>query len=225
MSNKVQYIDSIYVGDRKIFDTQYPTIVEKDYVLRIPKLKHPYIRKYTISSYILIFFTYAFIGWFWEVARYFAVEGKLINRGFMMGPWLPIYGVGGCLAIILFKRFAKRPIFTFGISMLLCSVMEYVTGWAFEYFFDKRWWDYTGYFLNIQGRVCLYGAVLFGAGCVISIYLAGPYLDDLYMKIPTKIKHIICVILACIFIVDLVYSNFNPNTGEGITEYAYFLLI
>ena len=82
-----------------------------------------------------------------------------------------------------------------------------------------KWWDYSGYFLNINGRVCFEGLLVFGLGGCVITYLVAPILDELYSKIAPKIRIIICVVLVMFFGVDFVYSMQHPNAGKGITDY------
>lgn len=175
--------------------------------------------KYNIKNYILFFFTFSFIGWIWEVLLFLFNTGKFTNRGVLLGPYLPIYGSGGIAILLLLKKFYKKPILTFVLSMTICSVIEYFTSWYLEFTTGLRWWDYSQYFLNINGRICLEGSLIFGfAGCLV-IYLLAPKLKKLYNKINIKLQIISCTVFLIIFIIDVVYSNINPNTGEGITDY------
>lgn len=82
-----------------------------------------------------------------------------------------------------------------------------------------KWWDYTGYFLNVNGRICAEGLLLFGVGGMAFIYILAPVFDDWIQKIRPHILKIICSILLFVFVCDSVYSHFEPNEGEGITEY------
>lgn len=176
-------------------------------------------QKYGIKNYILFFFTFAFIGWVWEVLLFIYNTGQVTNRGVLFGPWLPIYGSGGVAILILFRRFYKKPILTFFLSMLICSIIEYVTSWYLEFTTGLRWWDYSQYFLNINGRICLEGALIFGfAGCMV-IYVIAPRLKKIYDKINLKVQILLCVTLSSAFLVDVVYSKIHPNVGEGITDY------
>lgn len=181
-----------------------------------------YYRKYNITSFILFFFTFSFVGWIWEVLLYIIKDGRFINRGTMAGPWLPIYGVG-CITVLLLlipkrlKKVTDNPVLTFFIIMIICSVIEYFTGWACEYFNCARWWNYTGYFLNLNGRICLECTLLFGIGGTLCIYVVAPFIDKLFQNINKKTIIYICIFLICLFSIDLVYSYFNPNMGAGIT--------
>ena len=184
---------------------------------RLLKSSNNYSRWYKITDYILFFFSFAFIGWIWEVCLVLVQTGKLVNRGVLLGPCLPIYGSGGVLILLLLRIFFNRPIVTFGMTTLLCTIVEYFTSWYLELTKGIRWWDYSNYFLNINGRVCLEGALVFGLGGCAVVYLVAPKLSKLFAKVSNKILIPICVLLISIFVVDLVHSQNHPNTGEGIT--------
>ena len=179
-----------------------------------------YNRKYTVLNMILLFFTAAFVGWCWEVALHLIKDGIFVNRGSMFGPWLPIYGAGGIGALIALRRFADKPALTFVLTMILCGIVEYMTSWYLELTKGIKWWDYSGYLLNINGRICLEGLLTFAiAGCAF-IYIIAPKLDGLYNRIPVKTKIGICGLLIVLFGIDMGYSHFHPNTGKGITDYS-----
>lgn len=197
-----------YPMDKYIIPTKEIHIITKDYNV-----------KYSIKNYILMFFTFSFIGWLWEVLFHIISEGRFVNRGVMFGPWLPIYGFGGLLILVILKPLRNKPVLFFISAMLLAGIMEYATGWYLETFKGSKWWDYTGYFLNIHGRVCLEGLLVFGFGGSAVTYFLGPILNELYDRIKPKLSIIICVILVVLYGMDFVYSYFNPNKGDGITEY------
>lgn len=181
--------------------------------------KFDYNRRYTIKTLILLFFAFAFVGWVWEVGLHIVTQGMFINRGTMFGPWLPIYGAGGALVLLLLKRLFKSPVATFLVSMVLCSVIEYFTSWYLEVTKGVRWWDYSGYFMNLNGRICLEGAVVFGLGCCAVVYFAGPLLGGLIDRLSSPVQLILCAVLVALFATDSVYSHFHPNAGKGITDY------
>ncbi|MGN1012807.1 MAG: DUF975 family protein [Clostridia bacterium] len=183
-----------------------------------------YYQKYSVTSLILMFFTFSFFGWLWEVGIYLFKDGRFVNRGTMQGPWLPIYGTG-CLVILFllflpkkYKKITDNPILTFFIVVLLCGTIEYSTSWYLEATHGMRWWDYTGYFLNINGRVCFEGLMFFGIGGCLSLYVIAPNMQKLISKIPRKLREAICVILVILFLADSAYSSINPNVGAGITD-------
>lgn len=175
-------------------------------------------RHYTVITYILLFFVFSIIGWLWEVGIHIVEDGVFVNRGTMFGPWLPIYGVGGTLGVILLKKIENQVI-TFSCVVVMCSVIEYLTSWLLERIKHIRYWDYTGYFCNINGRICLEGALVFGFASCAGIYIIAPFVDDILRKVSLKQKVTVCVILIMLFAADFVYSSVHPNVGEGITDY------
>ncbi|MDO4269596.1 MAG: DUF975 family protein [Eubacteriales bacterium] len=181
--------------------------------------KFDYNRRYSVKTLILLFFSFAFVGWVWEVALHVVTQGIFINRGTLFGPWLPIYGAGGALVLLLLKKLFKNPVATFFVSMILCSVIEYFTSWYLEYTKGVRWWDYSGYFMNLNGRICLEGAVVFGLGCCAVVYFAGPMLGALIDRLSSPVQLVLCAVLLALFSADNVYSHFHPNAGKGITDY------
>ena len=210
-------IDLIKDDNLYIDEYQYRAYPVEAYKKKTKVFDVDYRKKYDVTSYILFFFTFSFVGWIWEVLLCFIMNGSFANRGAMAGPWLPIYGYGCTLILLSLKKLRNKPGLYFLASMILCGIVEYLTACYLEYFRGMRWWEYDGYFLNIQGRVCLEGLLLFGfAGCAVT-YLFAPVLNNIYSKIKKNIRVIICVILVLLYGVDLVYSSYHPNQGNGIT--------
>ena len=187
------------------------------------ELKVNYGRDYSIKSYILLFFTFSIIGFLWEVLLHLISDGVFVNRGTMHGPWLPIYGTGGVMILILLKKYRDNPFKLFLATVVLCGGIEYGTAFFLETFRHLKYWDYTGYFLNINGRICLEGLLVFGLGGCGFTYILAPILDNLYQKLSSKVSIGLCVILISFFAIDFVYSSFYPNTGTGISKSVYGL--
>lgn len=177
-----------------------------------------YESKYSISSYILIFFAISFVGWIWEVMLKLFEHGEIINRGTMIGPWLPIYGTGTLIMLILLRPLANKPFILFPSAMAVCGVIEYFTSWLLEKMFNASWWNYDKMFFNINGRVCLEGLIFFAIGGFLIIYFIAPIIDEFVNYIPKKLKITLCVVLILLFSTDFIYSFNNPNTGKGVTE-------
>ncbi len=191
---------------------------------KIKEFFQSFNHNYTLTSLILLFFSFSFVGFLWEVFIHLVIDGEFIKRGVYAGPWLPIYGFGCLFCLLLFipkkmRKILNNPILTFIIVMLVCAILEYSTSYYLEVVNHKRWWDYTGYFLNLNGRICLEGILFFGIGGCLCIYVVAPFLDKLFEKISDNKKRIICIILVTLFLVDLIYSTINPNVGKGITSY------
>ena len=203
-----------------IEETEHPSGIE---VLDIPTVsikstKFDYMRNYSFLSIVQLFYTYSLVGWIWEVIYYAMSTGAIVNRGTLHGPWLPIYGCGGILIIWLLRPFREKPALLFLTTVVVCGVLEYTTSWLLEVLFNEKWWDYTGYFMNINGRVCLEGLLVFGMAGLAFTYLLSPLIDDLYERIPKKARIIGCIVVSVIFVADVIFSILSPNMGEGVTS-------
>lgn len=172
---------------------------------------------YSASSLILQFFVFSFVGWSWEVLLHVVTDHAFVNRGTMMGPWLPIYGSGGVLILLVLHRLKNRPGMLFGAIMAVCGTVEYFTAAFLETFFHASWWDYSDMIFQIQGRVCLAGLLIFGVGGCFIVYVAAPWLDRKIREMPVWLRRCLCTALAGMFFVDMLYSAVYPNMGAGIT--------
>ena len=160
----------------------------------------------SLNIYFLLFMIYSFIGWLMEVCLVLIENKKLVNRGFLIGPYCPIYGVGCLLIILCLKSFAKNPIILFIMSLIICSGLEYATSYIMEKLFNTRWWDYSNRKYNLNGRVCLSNMLAFGILGTIIIYIVNPYFMSLINMIPNNALCPITIVLAILFIVDNIIS-------------------
>lgn len=162
---------------------------------------------HTIEIYFLLFISYAFLGWCMEVTCKFIQYKKFINRGFLIGPYCPIYGWGALAITILLKRYMEDPLVLFVMSTLICSIIEYLTSYFMEKKYHARWWDYSNKKFNINGRICLETLIPFGILGVAIMYGTNPILFKLYNQIPQLIINILTAILFIGFIVDNIISS------------------
>lgn len=177
-------------------------------------------RSYSLINLIMMFFIFCFVGWVWEVSLAFISEDMFVNRGTLHGPWLPIYGTGGVIILVLLKKLREKPALEFVAAMVLCGCLEYFSSWYLEMTHDgQRWWDYTGYFLNINGRICAEGLLTFGLGGLTIVYLLAPALDNLLSRIDARKLGIVAAVLLVLYCADQVYSAQHPNVGASITDY------
>ena len=153
---------------------------------------------------ICLFIIYSFIGWCVEVLYAAMTTGKLINRGFLSGPYCPIYGVGMLLIIVLLYPLRYDLIFLFLAAVFLTSVLEYLTGILLEAFFNQRWWDYSNMPFNIQGFVCLKFSILWGLGCVFVIRIIHPHIRMFADYLCCSVGYVIISCILVIFIFDLI---------------------
>ena len=160
-----------------------------------------------ISRYILLFFIYSTcLGWVLEVITAFIRYHKFVNRGFMIGPYCPIYGVGGLLITIFLTRYQDDPFVFFVMTMFVCTILEYLTSYFMEKLFHARWWDYSYKKFNLNGRVCVDVMAGFGLIGIVVAYLINPTVFRLIDMIPSNITMILAAVFATIFITDLVIS-------------------
>ena len=162
---------------------------------------------HTIEIYFLLFISYAFLGWCMEVTCKFIQHKKFINRGFLIGPYCPIYGWGALAITILLKRYMEDPLVLFVMSTLICSIIEYLTSYFMEKKYHARWWDYSNKKFNINGRICLETLIPFGILGVAIMYGTNPILFKLYNQIPQLVINILTAILFIGFIVDNIISS------------------
>lgn len=132
----------------------------------------------------LVFTVYSFLGWLCESIFCSIPEGKFINRGFLNGPFCPVYGVGGIIVISVLTPFQHNLIALYIAGVLITSLVEYVTGFVLEKLFHTKYWDYSTHKFNLQGRVCLENSLLFGVMCIVGMLFIHPILMRLLGMIP-----------------------------------------
>jgi uncharacterized membrane protein len=162
---------------------------------------------------ILFFAIYSFLGWVLETVFASIVHGNFINRGFLFGPFTPIYGSGGILIISYFNR---NPFFIDDQSLLLImnlivsislvTLLEFVTGFALERIFHTKWWDYSDNFLNLKGYICIKYSILWGVLAFILIQVVHPIVTNLVHIIPVQFKNSVAIIFIVYFIIDTTKS-------------------
>lgn len=183
----------------------------------------------SLSLLVVLFITYSIIGWVIEEIDILILQKKVVNRGFLIGPYCPIYGFGSLFIILFLNKYLDDPIVLFFMTMISCGILEYLTSFIMEKIFKTRWWDYSDEKFNINGRICLETLVLFGIGGLVISYLAQPFIMSILTLIPANILNIIAIILSIIFIIDnivsfkiilnfkLVATNIRKDYTEEIT--------
>lgn len=160
-----------------------------------------------LIKWILFFFIYSFFGYLSEIILCSIGEKKLVNRGFLFGPILPIYGFGMLTVLLLTKNTTNNLALTFLISMVACSVLEYLTSFLLEKLFHIKWWDYSkSDKLNLNGRICLRNCLAFGIAGSIIVYQIQPLVSSFVAFFPLTLKIILAIVLLCLLIFDTVVS-------------------
>jgi uncharacterized membrane protein len=164
-----------------------------------------------LINLLLQFFAFAFIGWCIEVILKYRQFHRFINRGFLSGPWLPIYGSGAVLITLSvwgLSGFESGIGTTFVISFFICGFVEYMASYILEKLFHARWWDYSQKPMNLNGRIWIGNLILFGLGGIAIIELANPLLNILFSHITLMARSIAAGLLTICFITDFVGSQF-----------------
>lgn len=161
---------------------------------------------YGLLEIIMFFFIYAFVGWSIEVIFYTVTTGKFVNRGFLNGPWCPIYGVSFSIVIIALTPLQENLAVLFFGSFFLATLMEFVTGFLLEKIFKQKWWDYTNEPFNIKGYICLRFSLMWGLACTFVMRIVHPMIAALVQKLPQVLQVVTVSVLAVAFFCDLIFT-------------------
>jgi uncharacterized membrane protein len=158
---------------------------------------------YPLHDLVLLFFIYGFLGWCAEVCYAALRSGGFVNRGFLNGPICPIYGVGMVIVILCLTPIQGSLLGLFLGSMVLTTVLEFLTGLALEKLFHLKWWDYSSRPLNLRGYVCLEFSILWGIGGTVIMKLIHPPIYKLVALLPTWVAWTIGGVLLAVLAADL----------------------
>ena len=173
------------------------------------------------QEFCLIFFIYSFLGWFWETFPCSAIElDKIHNRGFLLGPICPIYGLGASLSFGVLKNF-ESSLEIFIYSAFLSCLIEYIIGYLLEKFFHKRWWDYSNYPFQIKRRVCLYGLLIFGLANILIVKKLTPILLFSLSLSSDRILDLLVISFGILFAIDLILTLNHLTHGFAMLNKVY----
>ncbi len=167
----------------------------------------PFINGYYLPYWVLFFFIYCFLGWCIESAIVSLDTKKLTNRGFLRGPFLPIYGFGALTIIFCTMPVRDNIFLCYIVGVVACTALEYVCAVIMESIFKTKYWDYTGHFMNFQGRICLVSSLFWGVLTLLVIHVIHePISGFVTGKMRLALTTVIDVILLVILNVDLYIS-------------------
>ena len=162
---------------------------------------------YYICYIFLFFIGYSILGYIAEVISCTIESKKLtLSRGFLIGPYLPIYGVGATIMVVMLNRFKNNIFLLFIMSVLLCTILEYLTSYVMEKLLKLRWWDYSEEKYQLNGRICLKNSLLFGIAGVFVVYVMQPFYVILLNTLENKYILFITIIFLIIFLIDYITS-------------------
>ena len=167
----------------------------------------------TIAELIVLFFCYSVAGWCMEVTLKYIQFHRFINRGFLIGPYCPIYGSGAVVVTVLVGGLIGNAsyIVTFLASFILCGVLEYFVSWYMEKMFHARWWDYSQKPMNLNGRIWIGNLILFGLASVAIIHWIDPVYFAWADRIAPTVLHCIAIAIVALMIADHALSHALMN--------------
>lgn len=164
-----------------------------------------------LTDYIFIFFIFSVIGWLIEVSLKSIQFHRFINRGFLVGPYCPIYGLGALLIVMSNEwigRYDSSNAIIFLNSVLICGFIEYFVSYFLEKFYHARWWDYTNRPMNLHGRIWIGNLILFGLGGLSIVNIFNPLFLSLFHNLDLRYREIIGIIIGVLMLSDYIISYF-----------------
>lgn len=164
------------------------------------------MQSYHLTQWVLFFFIYSFIGWVWECCFVSVRKHRWVNRGFMYGPMLPIYGFGALAVLVSTIKVRDNIALIFLFGMLGATLLEYVTGAVMERMFNVKYWDYSNQKFNLNGYICLTSSLGWGLFSVLLVKVVHVPIEEAVMKIPLLVTEIITFALTAVAAVDVTQS-------------------
>lgn len=161
---------------------------------------------YTFSTWLFFFYFYCFLGWIWETCYVSVLKAKWVNRGFMRGPFLPIYGSGAIVVLIFTLPFRTSPGLVFVVGMASATILEYFTGAAMEQMFHVRYWDYSNQRLNLNGHICVTSSLAWGMFSVILTLYGHTPVERLVSCMNINVLEAIVFVLTVYISIDMAES-------------------
>lgn len=158
---------------------------------------------YHILSWFIV---YSFFGWVWESCYVSAKNGKWVNRGFVSGPFVTLYGVGAVLVYVILRPLAGHPVELYFAGTAVTTALEYVTGVLMEAIFHTNWWNYSKKKFNFQGKICLGSSIAWGFFVLILFYLLHPGVAKLVDLVPRKLGILLVYLWLVYYVVDFSFS-------------------
>ncbi len=161
---------------------------------------------YQFLLVFLLFLIYSFLGWLVDICGNYIDVKEFKNRGFLIGPYCPIYGVASIFMLYFLSKYQNDIIVLFVMSVLVCSVIEYFTSYIMEKLFHARWWDYSKIPFNINGRICIPYSIIFGVLSLLLVEFINPFVVNILITIPKIALITGGIILFILFAVDVIVS-------------------
>ena len=161
------------------------------------------VKLFEILTYFIV---YSFLGWTMESIFRSVIEKKIINTGFLQGPFCPIYGIGAIIMFLFLEKFENKPILLFFIAMVVLTIWEYLVGVLLEKMFKTKYWDYSNQKFNFQGRICLINSIYWGILGVVFVKYIHPFIQGIISNIDIKLLHYVISVIVIVFLADMITS-------------------
>ena len=178
----------------------------------------------TVCQWFLYFSVYSVLGWVCETVYCSVIQRKFVNRGFLNGPVCPVYGVGAVLVIALLRSVSHNLTALFLAGMMVTTVLEYLTSVLLEKLFHMRWWDYSHFKFQINGRVCLLNSILFGILSVFMLRVLHPRVEELVGMLPEALLPWVSLAIAAVFLADTAVTVRSLLILKGKLEEVHRIL-
>lgn len=183
---------------------------------------------YNIEHWLFFFFLFTMIGWVQESIIESVYHKKLINRGFLKGPYIPVYGFGGCIILLCCLPFKYNGFLVFLVGMLSCTALEFITGTLMEKAFNKQFWDYSMLKLTYKNRISLVSSLFWGVLSLFMVYILHGFARSFVLWLNDTAVWTYIIIMAVAMSVDIVYSikaNINLHNLSHKLPYEQFKVL
>lgn len=170
---------------------------------------------FDILTYFII---YSFLGWVMESIVRTVCEKKLINTGFLHGPFCPIYGIGSIILFLLLRNFENKLVLLFFSGIIVLTFWEYIVGVMLEKIFKTKYWDYSDQKFNFQGRVCLVNSICWGVLAVLLVKYIHPFIENLVSKVDVTLLYYIIGITSVFMFIDMIISIIKVKNIQSTLE-------
>lgn len=161
---------------------------------------------YSFIQWLLFFYVYCFVGWCIESTIVSVDSRKFVNRGFVRGPVLPIYGFGAIVILFVTIPVKENPVLVYVLGAIGTTILEYITGWLMERMFKMKYWDYSDCKFNLKGYICLKSSLFWGVLSLFLVFVIHKPIEDVMLNISTLSIVVIDIIISVVFVIDLIYA-------------------
>ena len=162
--------------------------------------------QYNIFQWLFFFYFYCFFGWCFESTYVSLKQKKLVNRGFMRGPFLPLYGTGAIMMLVVSMPFQDNVFLTYLAGVVGATILEYITGVTMEALFKVRYWDYSNQPFNFQGQICLGSSIAWGFLTILMTRVVHKPIETFVLSIPMNVLTIVTSIITVYIVADFTLS-------------------